>query len=87
MTRVTNFLIKENTWGFTVNLLTAEFNMTSLKIAKYGDITWTIQKAIGSYNCVKYTSVPSNSIHYYFATLIGVSNLLIAIIDITITVK
>ena len=35
--------------------------------------------AIGSYNCVKYTSVPSNSIHYYFATLIGVSNLLIAI--------
>ena len=36
--------------------------------------------AIGSYNCVKYTSVPSNSIHYYFATLIGVSNLLIAII-------
>ena len=36
--------------------------------------------AIGSYNCVKYTSVPSNNIHYYFATLIGVSNLLIAII-------
>ena len=43
MTRVTNFLIKENLWGFTV--LTAEFIMTSLKIAKYGDITWTIQKS------------------------------------------
>ena len=43
MTRVTNFLITENLWGFTV--LKTEFNMTSLKIAKYGDITWTIQRS------------------------------------------
>ena len=38
------------------------------------------RRAIGSYNCVEYTSVSSNSIHYYFATLICVSNLPIAIV-------
>ena len=68
--------------GFTVN--TAEFNMTSLKLAKYGASLEQYRGAIVSCNCLKYTYMPANRIRYYFAALIGRSNLLIAIITLSL---
>ena len=77
MTRVTNLLIKVNRWG----LQCTQLNLRSLHstLMGMGISLEQYRRAIGSYDCVKYASVPANSIHYYFAALIGGSNLLIAI--------